>query len=337
VYDFVHALDRLLAEEIRRALFNELHSVYSPPERGRSPKPSAEFAPLFLDSVVYVRDEPQSLRDTLREYFVRAIEREKVAVANGGKLARTTPMSAILFGPPGTSKTQLAKLTGKFLGWPVLSVDPSYLVEDGLEHLYARANRLFSMLAMAEQIVVLLDEFDEMGRERTMAPDLLSRFITTSTLPKLAAINDERKIVFLLATNYVSQFDAAFSRGGRFDMLLQIMPPTAEAKLSFDAWSGALNAALDQIRPERKRTETLEFLEDLTYLETEQLVFTLRGNTEGPFDAFEDARDKGTLARTHSDKDKKTWKQTCVSERSQIRLPAAPSPIGNVNPVSPST
>jgi SpoVK/Ycf46/Vps4 family AAA+-type ATPase len=113
----------------------------------------------------------------------------------------------------------------------VLSVDPSYLVQDGLEHLYARANRLFSMLAIAEQIVVLLDEFDEMGRERTVAPDVLSRFITTSMLPKLAAINDERKIVFLLATNYVSQFDAAFSRGGRFDMLLQIMPPTAEARV----------------------------------------------------------------------------------------------------------
>lgn len=74
-------------------------------------------------------------------------------------------MSAILFGPPGTSKTQLAKHISTFLGWPLLSVDPSYLVQDGLDNLYARANHLFSMFAMVEEIVVFLDEFDEMGRD----------------------------------------------------------------------------------------------------------------------------------------------------------------------------
>jgi SpoVK/Ycf46/Vps4 family AAA+-type ATPase len=94
------------------------------------------------------------------------------------------------------------------------------------------ANKLFGAMAMAEQIVVLLDEFDEIGRNRSGNEDLVSRFITTAMLPKLAAINRTRKIVFLLATNCVSDFDAAFSRGGRFDMLLQVMPPTFEEKLN---------------------------------------------------------------------------------------------------------
>ena len=92
-------------------------------------------------------------------------------------------MSAILFGPPGTSKTQLAELISDFLGWPLIKVDPSYLVSRGMDRIQAMANRLFSMLTVAEQIVVLLDEFDEMGRERARTEELLSRFITTAMLP----------------------------------------------------------------------------------------------------------------------------------------------------------
>jgi SpoVK/Ycf46/Vps4 family AAA+-type ATPase len=248
------------------------------------------------------------------------IEAEKAEIANGGRLRPTTPMSAILFGPPGTSKTELAKLIARFLGWPLLSVDPSYLVQDGLDRLYARANRLFSMLGMVEQVVVLLDEFDEMGRDRSQSSDLLSRFITTSMLPKLAAINKERKIVFLLATNYVSHFDAAFSRGGRFDMILQVMPPTAAAKQSFSDWSSTLGDALQTLSG-RKRSEAEDCLADLTYLETQQLVFALNQRPEDIYEVFKNARDRGTMKRLNGDK---TWKETCKEEEAHIRLPAVP-------------
>ena len=257
-------LGRTVAEAVRRALFDELKCAYHIPKRG--PDHSlGDFAPDFLDANVKVNGEYRSLKETLRDRFVLPIEADKGNVANGGKLKLTTPMSAILFGPPGTSKTELAKLISQYLGWPLLTVDPSYLVQDGMDHLYARANRLFSMLAIAEQIVVLLDEFDEMGRDRAASTDILSRFITTAMLPKLAAINEARKIVFLLATNYVSQFDAAFIRGGRFDMVIQVMPPTLDAKLRRPEWHDTLTAALEGLTG-RKLTEARATLEDLTFL-----------------------------------------------------------------------
>jgi ATPase family associated with various cellular activities (AAA) len=315
VYHFVHALDRLVAEGIRRALFAELRTVYTAPVR-ITKKP--DFAPYFLDANVKPGDDVLSLRDTLRDKFVLPIDHEKTVVANGGSLAQTTPMSAILFGPPGTSKTQLAKHISNYLGWPLLSVDPSYLVQDGLENLYARANRLFSMFAMVEQIVVFLDEFDEMGRDRTQSQDLLSRLITTSMLPKLAAINDERKIVFLLATNHVSNFDAAFSRGGRFDMVLQVMPPTTDAKLGFPEWASVLKRALAEFKGKKAAAEVNECLEDLTYLETQQLVFVLGRQPEDVFEVFKKARASGTLMRKNGEQ---TWKETCEKDRAQIRLP----------------
>lgn len=319
VYDFVYTFGRLVAEAVRKALFEEMKSDYFVPQRGFKPDAST-FASKFFDANIKIDGEDRSLKDTLRDRFVLPIQDERDEVANGRRLRKTTPMSAILFGPPGTSKTQLAKLISSHLGWPLLSVDPSYLVQDGLDHLYSRANRLFSSLAIAEQVVVLLDEFDEMGRDRSSNSDILSRFITTSMLPKLAAINDERKIVFLLATNYVSNFDAAFSRGGRFDMILQVMQPTVQAKLSSKDWNEKLNAALPKAG--RKVKEISEALADLTYLETEQLVARLNEhNVDDPATEIVEAQKRGTLARkTIGDK---TWKQQSLEDEAHIRLPPA--------------
>lgn len=328
VYDFAHSLDRLVAEAIRRALFAELRSVYTPPGRASQVVKSPEdFAPHFLDAHLKVDGQNVSLKATIRDYFVLPIAAEKADVANGGSLRSTTPMSAILFGPPGTSKTQLAKLISQFLDWPLLAVDPSYLVQDGIDRLYARANRLFSMLAMTEQVVVLLDEFDEMGRDRAQSPDILSRFITTSMLPKLAAINEQRKLVFLLATNYVSNFDAAFSRGGRFDMIVQVMPPTLEAKRSWPDWSATLAAALRQV-PDRKLSEAEEHLRRLTFLEMQQLVFRLKDPVEDVLEELASADHRGTLSRDNFNK--KSWAQTSEEDEGHVRLPA-------VRPPTPAT
>src|SRR5262249_13726842 len=124
--------------------------------------------------------------------------------------------------------------------------------------------------------------------------------------------------VFLLATNYVSNFDAAFSRGGRFDMILQVMPPTAEAKLTFPDWADPLKTALESIS-DRKKGDALSCLADLTFLETQQLVFELGQSVEDVFEVFKSARDHGTMNRNNGDK---TWKLTCKEEEVHIRLPA---------------
>jgi hypothetical protein len=132
VYQFAYALDRLVAEGIRRALFEELKGTYTPPvRRQKNAGGAVEFAPNFLDADLIYQGKVLSLKDTLFRQFVAPIWAETTNVAKGGKLGRSTPMSAIFFGPPGTSKTDLADLISKYLGWPLVMVDPSYLVSRG--------------------------------------------------------------------------------------------------------------------------------------------------------------------------------------------------------------
>lgn len=297
VYLFAYRLDRLLAEAIRRSVFEELGAPYAPPTILTDDQRKArKFAPGFLDAELWYQGKSRSLRETLWKQFVQPLDREAKYVLRGDRLSKSTAMSAIFFGPPGTSKTQLAEIVSQYLGWPLLMVDPSYLVSEGMDSIQAVANKLFSMLAASEQMVVLLDEFDEMGRDRSRSDDRLSRLITTAMLPKLVEINKERRIVFLLATNYISGFDAAFSRSGRFDLILQVMPPSLKEKLK--NWP-AVDAALKMVA-QPDRDEIKMALADLTFDETKALAKRTFTSATEFAEAVRAASSAGTMAR-HND------------------------------------
>jgi len=232
VFHFANALDRLVAEGVRRELFRYLNQEYQPPLEPRADYGS--FAPGLLDSNITLEgQQPQSLREVLLNRFVRPIAESAQDVALGRPFSEKVKISAIFFGPPGTSKTKLTEYIAQFLQWPRLVIDPSHLVRKGMDLIQAEANTLFDMIAAAERIVVLFDEFDEIVRERTSEnTEMISRLLTTAMLPKLSQIYDRRRVVFILATNHLEQFDFAISRLGRFDRIFQVMPPTATAKLA---------------------------------------------------------------------------------------------------------
>ncbi len=319
VFHFTHILDRLIAEAIRRSIFEYLDAAYSPPKDPRTSP--VEFAASFLDCETKIGTISVSLRTIIYERFVQPIAREAHQIKFGGSLSPGTPVSAIFFGPPGTSKTELTKHIADYLRWPRLIVDPSHFVRNGLDRVQAEADRLFGMLAVAEGIVVLLDEFDEMVRDRTQATEVLSRFLTTAMLPKLATINKNRRIIFIIATNYIDNFDLAISRHGRFDIILQIMPPTANEKLQrWDDVAAKLEelkiAVVEQIK---------EKIDALTYDEFRVLAPSLVAapDREKAIELLSKAYEACTLKAVidPQDPDKKSWLDLSIQQQNRIRTP----------------
>jgi len=238
VYHFFYKLDRLLAEAVRRELFRHLElpsPSFNPPHSEKR-----EFAPNMLDSFVVVHDEQLSLKDFLWDKFVGPISKKAHSILKGVGLDSGTPRSAIFFGPPGTSKTKLSEYIASFLGWPFLSIDPSMLLRSGMDGIQVEANSIFRILEQTERVVVLLDEFDELVLDRIDA-EQPSRLLTTSMLPKLARIHAAGTLVFIIATNNISRFDLAIRRRGRFDRLCQVMPPSAQSKLTKKDWGEGKN------------------------------------------------------------------------------------------------
>jgi ATPase family associated with various cellular activities (AAA) len=281
VYHFIHELDRLLAEAVRRELFRYLDQPLPRTVR-RDKRNKEDFAPApgFLDSKLDLPGKQgQPLRDFLWEKFVQPLSAEADKIEAGREFKRETPRSAIFFGPPGTSKTELSKKVAEFLGWPLLVIDPSLLLRKGMDGMQGEANTIFRMLEQTERVVVLFDEFDELVRERGSSDsEPFSRLLTTAMLPKLASIHKGGTLVFIIATNYVGEFDLAIRRRGRFDRVVQIMPPTYEAKMAKSDWGPEKNLDLAA----RVRDLNVELTDevkgqigDLTYDECEQFVIEL--------------------------------------------------------------
>lgn len=318
VLHFAHALDRLLAEQIRRTVFDDLDMPYHPPKAPllEVGMPEAQ----FLDSTLYIGHEKRSLRRTLLDVLVLPIANSVTAVKQGNPLPKSTLTSAIFFGPPGTSKTMLTKLIADCVGWPQLTVDPSHIVRNGIDQVQAEANRLFAMLAAAEEIVVLLDEFDEMVRERDASSEVLSRFLTTAMLPKLVTIKERRRIIFIIATNHIEHFDLAISRPGRFDIILQIMPPNTDAKLAH--WP-AVKQAMDAFKIDPG--VVAKYLEPLTFDEFRSIAHSLAEAKSA--DEFLRIAEKQSRASTlqmshgaHADT-KRTWDAVSLEQQSRVRIP----------------
>jgi len=141
-----------------------------------------------------------------------------------------SPRSAILFGPPGTSKTYLVRALAGAIGWKYIELHPSHFVAEGLPNVQHTADVIFQKLMELDRAVVLFDEIDELVRERDIEPDQFGRFLTTSMLPRLAELWKGRKVMYFVATNHIGYFDRAVTRSERFDAIICISPPSFAAK-----------------------------------------------------------------------------------------------------------
>jgi hypothetical protein len=319
VFHFVYALGRLVAEAMRRAIFEYLDQEYQQPIESKTAR--KDFCPKLLDSNIQLPDsEPEPFLDKLWTSFVGPISKATKRVSEGRTLPDDTS-TAILFGPPGTAKTELAKEIAKFLGWPLLQVDPSHVVKRGMDMIQAEANVIFGMLETAECLVVLLDEFDELVRDRSSeGTEVLSRLMTTAMLPKISRIHNRKTIVFILATNYIDRFDTAISRLGRFDKVLQVLPPTTAAKLKgFEEVDKKLKEFDIDIGPLDQKLSALTFLE-FKRLAAEIVKAT---SPQALIELINHAFQNCTLQKGSTDSDgavKDTWQELNEQQRRYVVL-----------------
>lgn len=178
-------------------------------------------------------ENPTTLK-TVMEETPLAKERVKLSAKSLRERPLKGSRSALLFGPPGTSKTSIAKAMAEQLGWPLLVITPSEFLSKGLEQIYVRVHEVFEDLMDISAAVVLFDEMDALAQTRGKGEaelDVTRQLLTTSMLPKLANLWSRGRVAFLMATNHKQQLDPAITRPGRFDLLICVGPPSWARKL----------------------------------------------------------------------------------------------------------
>jgi AAA+ superfamily predicted ATPase len=144
--------------------------------------------------------------------------------------AVSPPRAIVLFGPPGTGKTTFAKGIASRLGWPFVEIEASEIAGEGPER---EAKLLAESFARARgdlaTAVVFVDEVEDLAAARTEQRKV-SPSVTNEFLKQIPRMRELPEHLLVCATNWVSRLDAAFLRPGRFDYVLPVGPPDAEAR-----------------------------------------------------------------------------------------------------------
>lgn len=227
VYSFAQGLRRCVGIWTRAAALADFQSVAAPDfERAKSD--------IIKCGKSWSAAGRPSVTEQLQTLFVNPFlgSREiDAAEPDACPIAEDQARSAILFGPPGTGKTTLARAVAGQLGWNYVEIHSSHFVSEGMASVQKVADRIFSCLMQLDHAVVLFDEVDELVHTRAEGvSDPPSRFLTTSMLPRLAELWKRRSVIYFINTNYIAYFDSAITRSKRFDALIFVPPPSFEAK-----------------------------------------------------------------------------------------------------------
>jgi len=164
---------------------------------------------------------PSNLEDTLKNHVIGPLKEPRSSAL--------ASYSMILYGPPGSAKTTLAKKIANDLHWPLLVLNQSEFLRSGLHGINAEAERIFRLAFFLKDTVILFDEVEELVQEREKA-EQISRLLTTAMLPRIHDLRDRRRVVFIFATNHVEGIDRAAARLGRFDILKCVLPPSKKER-----------------------------------------------------------------------------------------------------------
>jgi len=132
------------------------------------------------------------------------------------------PRTIIFFGPPGTGKTHFVRAIAGVLQWWYVEVSPSTLMAEGEDRLATNLKQLMEKVRNLDEAVVFIDEFEEIAGSRDNA-SRIDKSITNEFLKQIPLLKrQERKNLFVCATNYIRQLDAALLRPGRFDCIIPV-------------------------------------------------------------------------------------------------------------------
>ena len=181
------------------------------------PPDPAAIPPVRLADVAGCEEAKLELTETIE--FLRSPARFQ-------KLGARIPHGVLLFGPPGTGKTMLARAVAAEAEVPFLAASGAEFIEKYVGVGSRRVRELFAQARSHGRAVIFIDEFDALGKARGGANSHEEREQTLNQLLiELDGFTSTEGVVVIAATNRVDVLDPAVLRPGRFGRKIHVGLP----------------------------------------------------------------------------------------------------------------
>jgi len=141
------------------------------------------------------------------------------------------PAGVLLYGPPGCSKTLMAKALATEARLNFLAVKGPELFRKYVGDSEKAVAAVFRKARVAAPAVIFFDEIDALAPRRSASGEgSAGQRVVSQLLNEMDGVEPLKQVVVVAATNRPDLLDAAFLRPGRIDRLIYAEPPDIEAR-----------------------------------------------------------------------------------------------------------
>ena len=141
------------------------------------------------------------------------------------------PKGLLLYGPPGSGKTLLAKAVATESQANFISIKGPELLSRFVGESERAVREMFRKAKQSAPTIIFFDEFDSIAPSRGASFDThVTERVVSQILTELDGIEELKEVVVIAATNRKDLIDNALLRPGRIDRLIYIPAPGEEGR-----------------------------------------------------------------------------------------------------------
>ncbi|XP_076996217.1 ATPase family gene 2 protein homolog A isoform X8 [Tamandua tetradactyla] len=164
------------------------------------------------------------------------------------------PKGVLLYGPPGCSKTMIAKALANESGLNFLAVKGPELMNKYVGESERAVREIFRKARAVAPSILFFDELDALAVERGSSSDAgnVADRVLAQLLTEMDGIEQLKDVTILAATNRPDRIDKALMRPGRIDRIIYVPLPDAATRkeifnLQFRSMPVSNDVELDQL------------------------------------------------------------------------------------------
>jgi len=139
------------------------------------------------------------------------------------------PKGIMLYGPPGSGKTMIAKALANTSGMNFISIKGPELLSKYLGESEQLIKNYFNKARQVSPSILFFDEIDSIcSINNDGSTDSVTSRMLSQLLLELDGFSELSNVVILAATNKINKIDKSLLRSGRFDLLLETPLPSED-------------------------------------------------------------------------------------------------------------